>query len=1522
MKKISKWVECPEITAKVQQIVRLLTEYESGILSDITNTNSFSSGLASGQSSSSISVQENNVLPRATSDGAKPSNFWEKLEKLNLDIFVELGGELSLFKEPEHFSSALAFLSTSIDDFPPEFFLQSPHILQSLLDIVRQAPTESARKVVQMIRSIVNGLKDRCLEAPAWASEPDENIGSVKKHINNILRMLASFFERFHSDFSPLYFAQHQEVLNEIYRLLFDLARFISRTQNACEIFLNELLNSMAKIAKDLRTSYAATRSDSGWIRLHYISVIYIINVLVTTVDTNNISAYCENNLWAFESDVALLDGPLKISHSKVYSLVWANREGYIKDDKDLMQLLNINECWKPSVELFQRWERMTGDEIIFKGLEAIDTIRMHRSAELVKLLLNTIKKCARHFSENVKLREAAEEIYLRLLSIEAPEIRKQVYNIASSYVRERFLEDECPEDASLCDIIGIPLTTEIVTEIVCFSSIDDDEEIRNNSRLILNSLLRAKVTFKNHWPTILNVMKPILPLMTAMFDIDTKMGWFVVDLHHQHSGFNQLELDQGFARFLFSGNARARLLAKTKILQQLDVDDQMSQIVPDDFCILPAASVVALQMPRAAISYDREAYESICQALREADRSNIDLMQTILVQLNSMMESRSLCQQSHDDNIWVFFLASLDMGFPNSIPIRDLTLKILYKWVVCISTFRDYLAHEPSVLNFLINTLVEYQNEEAVKKYATWLLFILLFSDFVVITETSISLPAFLDVMRCPFKFNHHWTESPFNKISALEHLDEKVENDDDAPEIREIYQKYIKFNFALEWFQTVDRLVSMKKFGSQSYYENLSSNTFEVCSRLQISAADITQIRQTISKAILEDLGSRLDKTESIQEAQSIILQIQTLLIMPITSEEELAEQIHSRIERLLVYDILSTSQQKMFTGFLQIYQRIVGSLKNESIVRIATKKFFIEFIMGNVQFAVEPLIEGLNLLRLIITLCFKRPDLASMLIKAFEKLEKVHLPTRLLEKLANFLFSTVMRDDKWHEAGRRPIVKVILTTMRTVLNAMPTQLDDAYLTNLFHQLLGVPMRLYSMHREHIKSSHPLHINSSIAKQIFAVMLSIASRVDGLELRADRFQQFTLWATQHGKKYKALLWMIVAQLTKKKEGLLSFAKVYQDTMNINLFDDLTFLLLDPNMMLSRVDQKAIVTVIGNILNFAPESTGCPRNLEKIVVKLLQSNNINALSFLVKKLIQNDHQKIEIVVQHNLIAKLLDFKIAAEAYQSITERLETVLTSYMHASLKQHVAEQISNADSVKFVFLMLDSRLVNESFFKRFARAAFNIILIMIKSEAGMLRFSQMLQRPRNIEQLILTSHEILRVSNPYSEIMFQLGFWNSLIDKTAAYNSPALDLIILHHLSTEKQQNHVRYGIDLLFTQIVSIFESSFASKHSAECELIVDGIFLISKVSSILDKHDMNALCYTLITKLSSRSERCREIAEHICLLETVCEKVDLSLGVMQNFRYLETTKKHGVQKVRSHNLRFLCTNDFSISRTSS
>lgn len=53
---------------------------------------------------------------------------------------------------------------------------------------------------------------------------------------------------------------------------------------------------------------------------------------------------------------------------------------------------------------------------------------------------------------------------------------------------------------------------------------------------------------------------------------------------------------------------------------------------------------------------------------------------------------------------------------------------------------------------------------------------------------------------------------------------------------------------------------------------------------------------------------------------------------------------------------------------------------------------------------------------------------------------------------------------------------------------------------------------------------------------------------------------------------------------------------------------------------------------------------------------------------------------------------------------------------------------------------------------------------------------------------------------------------------------------------------------------------------------------------------------------IIAKLAAKYERVSELTKEFKLMSVLCEKFGMTVAVMQKYRYLEATKKHGVQKV--------------------
>lgn len=707
----------------------------------------------------------------------------------------------------------------------------------------------------------------------------------MKWHINQIVLMIDNRFQKFHFNFNSNTFKERQEELIEFYHLLVDLVNFFNAKRNFCEIYVIDLLNVMSKLTRIFRVYYSkAVEKDSfaPVFKTHYLVMIYFMNNLVALINSEHSIELSENNVWELECDIALMDIPLKTAHSGVYKVIKRNRINKIMEDQDLLLMLQGNSRWIAVVELFKTWDNLTPEEIIFKGIKAIETISVHQSQQLVTLLLEQISKCADKYNTNQKLKEAADTLFLRFLAIDLMNIKRLAYKTAGSLIKKRLTNQTDNElsGGSICAVVGIPITPEIITEVLCFGYTSADQEVSKYAKLILFALLNSKCVYKNDWPNILEVLKPVMALMPCLFKTNKKLGEFSMDIFNSNSDFDDQELYQAYIRYLFCDDPKARKIAKVKLLDYMNEPEfsySFIEMVPDDFCLIKDHQVMDLVIPEANVCCDSEIYQNTCDVLKNVNAADVELVTTALLQLSILMNSMQICHQSHDDNLWVFFVASTTAKFQNIPKIRKLTIDIFYKWTVTVPNFRIYLANETSVLVFLIKTLIFFQEDDQMKRQCSCVLFLLMYSDFVVLHGTNVSLPSFFSVLRCPFKYSQHWIESPFNEVTAFESLYKEIVNHRHESDIYDISHTYLKFIIGVYWFGDMKTLISVENFNNSSYSAVCSSKALKIDDKLMLSQLELLHLYHSAPSKVFERLSCELDNCTSPGQIFHTLLQIE---------------------------------------------------------------------------------------------------------------------------------------------------------------------------------------------------------------------------------------------------------------------------------------------------------------------------------------------------------------------------------------------------------------------------------------------------------------------------------------------------------------------------------------------------------------------------------------------------------------------------------------------------------------------
>ncbi|CRK99506.1 CLUMA_CG012825, isoform A [Clunio marinus] len=1104
--------------------------------------------------------------------------------------------------------------------------------------------------------------------------------------------------------------------------------------------------------------------------------------------------------------------------------------------------------------------------------VDALKTIRIHLSLELVKLLTTSIKNCSKFYADNLMLKQIAQDVFLQLLSIEILEIRQHTYSFAKKSIQEKISDkpkdDPACED-SLCHIFGIPITTEIVAEIICFGLTDVDEEIRKCAKFIFVVLLRSKIIFsERYWLRIYDIMKPVLPLTTAVLKVHNYMDMLVNGYYQSSSPHDKRELNQALARFLFSKDPESRSAAKMNLLQNLRFEEDLIQVIPDDFCILPK---------------------------------------------------------------------HMDLDAPIESVIRKLTINILYKWAVCIASFRCYIASNASVLEFLIKTLIFLQDDDEVKKQASCLLFLLLFSDFVVTNGNSVSMPKCLSSLNCPFKFDQHWIESPFNVISEIEEVDIAIKATNETGDICRISQQLLRFSFANEWFKDPESLihVNLSDFSTSEFYnKNLNENVLKVSETLRLTTDDIIFLKQSSNSEVIKEITFQLDNTKTVQEVQSLTTQIQTFLLIPSDSSDVLCARICESINRLLVYDDKNEAQKKMFLRLLQIYQQIMKWLKDEHVLGLLNKKFLIALIKTDLEFPEDIFIEGLNVIDCIVNLCEVRAPLKDAVIIKYDRQEKFNFPSRLVVKFTEKLFQDVMKDGKWHEVNRHGVAKAILRLIKSLLNVMKcSDLDDTFLCSLFGHLSSVTLSLRlsyqgDLNNNNITINSIPHTHASLLKLIFAIMLKISSIVKRLNMKPEHLDNLMFWTVEeldeNLQNIKPLPWMIIEELTKDKESCEKFCSDVYARCGMTLPTVLFLSVHKPSTRRNRLEEKIKVLIIGNIVdhcdNFNDESSSSMKfsfNIEddktivrKMKEKFLQIDNVSACCFMVRKIIaKNDEKSCDSIINNKLLQKFMNFEVPEnvilEDYKEITDRLLTIAACYNWMPLMDHAVEVVGQS-KLDFVLMMLNPNKYEHEVFKNFNQAALDVLLIMTQSKDGVQKIANACDNSEFVRCLMIVSHYNMNIENKPNVIISQMKFWYSFLVACSSYENSPLDIInkqtfnmfnngiaemdldINTSKSTilEKSFSYIQNAIDFLFLQIVGMFELIYTSKFKSE------------------EKLNMKCLCSMLISLLSKANEGIQRLVIKIDLVNVVINNLDLTLKIMQRCGYLETTKKHGVKAAKT------------------
>ncbi|XP_049290028.1 uncharacterized protein LOC125767467 [Anopheles funestus] len=826
------------------------------------------------------------------------------LERLNDSLFDE--------ENDENFQRALNYIVSYTKNYPPEFFLQPPYIGLSLLQLIQSGRLSIRRgygMLLYLVESFRKRIRQRMLTVtyiPVQEKRERTQI-TLGAFVYEMFRQCIDQLKELSSDMDKLasnmilivlsqtttflmteHFSDQQKIpahrfgelcgslgyLAKHYRQEWELDSKKLFTRTRYRITMQILLDFVRLWQKEPEAEDEAEEAGAGGRSgtLHY----KFVEIKLSS-SAHRKALEFSDRIWRDECLIALYDYPLKYSCPEMYEYLCALVD---KEKAPLLDiLLNLSDNLSPAVQLLRDTyinARLSDEHLLVMGSEAIKTLCLHRSIELVRILLKTIGNCSSFVTEDEPLWDIIESITVRLLANEDEEIRSEVYQICANMMKDFIsqLDDsailtrrsQLSNTGPKLRAMGIPLSLQILTEITCFGYKDRNSKVHHCAEMMLLFLCNSKAYLQDKWVDVQEILLPIAPLLqaAAVGLEESKLGRVVIGMFHPDFGLPWLDILQGNLRLLFHVHSSIREEALTRVLFLISSVERSEEFAPriEHISDTIPNSICMLQVPygagRQQITnvYDVSAVKPLLDAL-EQENGDPALRRSALTQLNVMADDPVLCELIHNTSGWVLVMQALSRSLlvEPQLDYSDAAIPavgILTKLCFAIKTFRRYLGSNTTACQLIVRALLAHHHIPVFRMECCALLYLLLFADCSTGTEPLVSLPyvCATSAFSIPFICHFHWSVSPFREVFGSNKLfksimtntyspkdnDERrstlqnnglgpLGKDENLPSgfaVQEYVKRYIRFTFAELWFDGVEKIL---KINNSKRVSNASS-------------------------------------------------------------------------------------------------------------------------------------------------------------------------------------------------------------------------------------------------------------------------------------------------------------------------------------------------------------------------------------------------------------------------------------------------------------------------------------------------------------------------------------------------------------------------------------------------------------------------------------------------------------------------------------------------------------------------
>ncbi|XP_037822464.1 uncharacterized protein LOC119611079 [Lucilia sericata] len=679
---------------------------------------------------------------------------------------------INKFATTVEIENAIQHLEITMIDYPAEYLLQAPHIFQNLLHIYDKRKCENQDILMDVVASallqflFIFEKRIEMLRKSTAYSEKNKLLKSSQTPCQLKYEIaLAGLLDAsvFHLESQ----SSQGNVSPFVWEVIFMVLQLIQKVDRKVEILF---LYKVATIVANLSIKFAETEHCAR-LRLHQMLLIFTLQDVarVTTV---------RNSLTGIELiEPILRDYTMKCFYGTRHELT---ETLVLKDDKSMKERYQILKLYERSFEtsiqmLINRSDRSSSD-IIKEGKCVYKVLDMLQSKQLIDVLFGAVVQDIHFYRANDQLKAQAIDLLLKLLNLTFMPLKIYVYDkLSGTFKRhvgclmtgERYVMECSNAELLKAHIIGVPLSTELLVQLVHDSFESSCDRIRNNCCQILELLLQSQTLFGSNWWNLLPIVVPLLPLLSCC-TLSEKMMDLLLKLYDPDlRQLPYISVLQGNLGFLFHSNVDRRSEALTRLIYSLnclkDAENyapnlmEISDTLPNDICLQNTPreyrNIFSDRLPVRC-----DVMTSLSNLLELLDSPDVEplIRKTTLMQINVLCCNWRITAELCSVGACYLILKALENALhqSSSLDYPDAAvpaISILNKIMLYDSSIRCELAETPNIYVLLIRALMLFHHDIQVRQDATMCLFQLLFSTQLICTENGIEGPLILGNIRIP---------------------------------------------------------------------------------------------------------------------------------------------------------------------------------------------------------------------------------------------------------------------------------------------------------------------------------------------------------------------------------------------------------------------------------------------------------------------------------------------------------------------------------------------------------------------------------------------------------------------------------------------------------------------------------------------------------------------------------------------------------------------------------------------------